>query len=92
MIFKIVLPSCTSLSSTENDTNLCYYFKNNSLSWTDAYNQCLTRTIDGILIEIFSIEQFNLLKDASIDGTSLFWIGANNFASCKFINNLFKRN
>jgi hypothetical protein len=54
------------------------------LSWTDAYNLCLTRTADGILIEIFSIEQFNALKDANIDDTSLFWLGANNFASCKF--------
>lgn len=50
----------------------------------DAYNLCLSRTADGILIQIFSNEQFNLLKYTKIDDASIFWIGANNFGSCKF--------
>jgi len=36
-------------------------------------------------MQIFSIEQFDSLKNASIDETSPFWLGANNFALCKFI-------
>jgi hypothetical protein len=83
LIICIVLIQCSNSFSTENDTNLCYYYKKTSSSWLDAYNQCLTRTVNGILIQIFSIEQFNSLKTANIDETSLIWLGANNFASCK---------
>jgi len=83
-IILTVTTQCSNPFSTGNDTNLCYYYNSNSLSWIDAYNQCLTKTVDGILIQIFSIEQFNSLKNANIDQTSPFWLGANNFASCKF--------
>ncbi|CAF4656247.1 unnamed protein product, partial [Rotaria socialis] len=72
---------CPDLYSTNNDTDLCYYNTKNSYSWSDAYNQCLSGTADGILIQIFSTDQFNLLKKINIDGAGLFWLGANNFAS-----------
>ncbi len=81
--YCIVVIQCSNSFDTGNDTNLCYYYKKKSFTWLDAYNQCLTRTTDGILIQIFSIEQFNSLKNANIDETSLIWLGANNFASCK---------
>ncbi|CAF1939408.1 unnamed protein product [Rotaria magnacalcarata] len=72
---------CLDLYSANNGTDLCYYNTNNSYSWSDAYNQCLSSTGDGILIQIFSTDQFNLLKNINIDGARLFWLGANNFAS-----------
>ncbi|CAF2381608.1 unnamed protein product [Rotaria sp. Silwood2] len=72
---------CSNSFSTKNTTDLCYYNNQKVFSWSDAYNQCLSRMINGILIQIFSNEQFNLLKNANIDETSLFWLGANNFAS-----------
>jgi hypothetical protein len=34
-------------------------------------------------MQITSVEQFNTLKSANIDDTSSFWLGANNFATCK---------
>jgi hypothetical protein len=79
----LVFIQCSNSFDTENDTNICYYYTKKSFSWLDAYNQCLTQTIDGILMQIFSLEQFNSLKNANIDQTSLIWLGANNFASCK---------
>ncbi|CAF0722082.1 unnamed protein product [Rotaria sordida] len=72
---------CSNSFFTNNTNDLCYYDDKKLFSWSDAYNQCLNRTINGILIQIFSSEQFNLLKNANIDETSLFWLGANNFAS-----------
>ena len=38
--------------------------KKNFLSWSDAYDQCLNKVIDGILMKISSVEQFNALKSA----------------------------
>ncbi|UJR35411.1 hypothetical protein I4U23_028168 [Adineta vaga] len=81
-----VTTQCSSPFSTNNETNFCYYYKTNVFSWSDAYNQCLTRTVDGLLIQIFSYEQLNLFKQTNIDKTSLFWIGANNFASFRDSN------
>ena len=81
--FFLVAIQCSTSFDTGNDSNLCYYYKKRSLSWSDSYNQCLTRTFDGILIQIFSTEQFNFIKTANIDQTSSYWIGANNFGSCK---------
>lgn len=81
--YLIVAIGCSSSFDTGNDTNFCYYYKKNSLSWLDAYHQCLTRTVDGILIQIFSSEQFQALKKVNVGETSLFWLGANNFATCK---------
>lgn len=78
---------CSTSFMTGNDTNLCYYYRKRSLSWIEAYNHCLSRTADGILLQIFSIEQFQLVKNVNIDQTSLFWLGANNFASCKLVHN-----
>ncbi|CAF1609233.1 unnamed protein product [Adineta ricciae] len=72
---------CSGSFSANNNTNLCYYYKSNMLSWSDAYNQCLTKTVDGLLIQIFSEEQFLLLQQTNINDKSIFWIGANNFAS-----------
>ena len=49
----------------------------------DAYNQCLAKTVDGVLIQVFSSKQFEVLKTADISSKGYFWLGANNFASCK---------
>ncbi|CAF0876042.1 unnamed protein product [Rotaria sp. Silwood1] len=72
---------CSTSFSTENTNDLCYYNNRKAFSWSDAYNQCLSKMINGILIQIFSNEHFNLLKNANIDESSVFWLGANNFAS-----------
>lgn len=72
---------CSTSFMTGNNTNLCYYYRKRSLPWVEAYNHCLSRTTDGILLQIFSNEQFQLVKNVNIDQTSLFWLGANNFAS-----------
>lgn len=81
----LVPMQCSTSFMTGNDTNLCYYYRKRTLSWIDAYNHCLTRTRDGILIQIFSHEQNELVKTANIDQASVFWLGANNFASCKLV-------
>jgi len=83
LFFRVVKSDCSSPFSNGDVTNFCYYSESTSLSWLDSYNQCLSKSINGILIEIFSIEQFNALKSINIDGESSFWLGANNFASCK---------
>lgn len=75
---------CTGVFSTNNQSDLCFYYTKKTYSWSDAYHECLTRTVNGLLIQIFSTEQFNLLKNTTIDGASVLWLGANNFASCKF--------
>ncbi|CAF0827712.1 unnamed protein product [Rotaria sp. Silwood1] len=76
-----ITSQCPSPFTNDNVTNFCYYYKRTSLPWSDAYNQCLSKTIDGILIQIFSMKQFNDLKNANIGEKGSFWIGANNFAS-----------
>jgi hypothetical protein len=79
----IGISQCSDPFSDGDSGDLCYYYKKSFLSWTDAYNQCLTNTIGGLLIQISSVAQFNALKNANIDGKGSFWLGANNFASCK---------
>jgi hypothetical protein len=75
---------CPTSFSTGNRTDLCYYYRKNLLPWLDAYSQCLSRTVDGgVLIQIVSVEQFDALQNVKIDQTPVFWLGANNFASCK---------
>ena len=75
---------CPTSFSTDNRTDLCYYYRKNPLPWLDAYSQCLSRTVDGgLLLQTVSVEQFDALQSVKIDQSSLFWLGANNFASCK---------
>ncbi len=83
LFFSIVKSQCSSPFTSGDVTNFCYYYGGTSLSWLDGYNQCLSQPIDGILLEIFSIKQFNALKTINIDGQDSFWLGANDFASCK---------
>jgi hypothetical protein len=83
MILFIVTSQCASPFSSGDVTNLCYQYIKTSLSWSDAYNQCLNNPVEGILIQSLNIDQFNALKKANIDGKTPFWLGANNFASCK---------
>ncbi len=71
---------CSTPFSNGDVMNFCYSYESTPLSWSDGYNQCLNEPINGILIEIFSIEQFNALKN--INGQDSFWLGANNFPSC----------
>ncbi|CAF3642164.1 unnamed protein product [Adineta steineri] len=80
-LMEQVTSQCPSSFPNGDPSNLCYYYKQSSFSWSDAYNQCLTKTTDGILIEIFTNKQLDALKDADIIGKGLFWLGANNFAS-----------
>ena len=80
----LAVDPCPTSFSTGNRTDLCYYYRKNLLPWLDAYSQCLSRTVDGgALIQIASMEQFDALQNVKIEQTSLFWLGANNFASCK---------
>ncbi|CAF3773598.1 unnamed protein product [Adineta steineri] len=81
-----VTTQCSTYFPDSNDTDFCFYYKKNSFSWSDAYNQCMTKTDDGLLIQIFSTKQFNSLKNANIDGSSLIWLGANNFATFRDSN------
>ncbi len=83
IVFCIVESQCPSPFTHDDATNFCYYYEQISLSWSEGYNQCLTESINGILIQISSREQFNALKKLHIDSTGPFWLGANNFASCK---------
>ncbi|CAF4372871.1 unnamed protein product, partial [Adineta steineri] len=46
----------------------------------------MAKTDDGLLIQIFSTKQFNSLKNVNIDGSSLIWLGANNFATFRDSN------
>ncbi|CAF0771468.1 unnamed protein product [Adineta steineri] len=81
-----VTTQCSTYFPDSNDTDFCFYYKKNSFSWSDAYNQCMAKTDDGLLIQIFSTKQFNSLKNANIDGSSLIWLGANNFATFRDSN------
>ncbi|UJR10482.1 hypothetical protein I4U23_014686 [Adineta vaga] len=76
-----VTSQCPQAFPNGGVSSICYYYKRNTLSWSDAYNQCLSKTIDGILIQIFSSKQFDALKAADISSKGYFWLGANNFAS-----------
>ncbi|CAF1297856.1 unnamed protein product [Rotaria sordida] len=75
-----IISQCSSPFTNDNGGNFCYYYKRTLLSWTDAYNQCLSKATDGILIQISSMKQFNDLKNANIGEKGPFWIGANNLA------------
>ena len=80
----LAVDPCPISFSTGNRTDLCYYYRKNPLPWLDAYSQCMSRTLDGgVLLQIVSVEQFNALQSVKIDQSSLFWLGANNFVSCK---------
>lgn len=81
LFILLVKSQCSKPFSYGDITTFCYSSDQTSLSWSDSYNQCLNN--NGILIEIFSIQQFNALETINIQGKKLFWLGANNFASCK---------
>jgi hypothetical protein len=82
LFFLTVKGQCASPFSNGDVTSYCYYYDETFLSWSDSYNRCLNEAVNGILIEIYSIEQFNALKNLNIDTKGSFWLGANNFASC----------
>ncbi|CAF1440342.1 unnamed protein product [Adineta ricciae] len=76
-----VTSECPQAFPSGDVSSLCYAYKRNVLSWTDAYNQCLAKTVDGALIQVFSTKQFYALKAADVSSKGYFWLGANNFAS-----------
>ncbi|CAF1433539.1 unnamed protein product [Adineta ricciae] len=76
-----VTSECPQAFPSGDVSSLCYIYKRNALSWTDAYNQCLAKTVDGVLIQVFSAKQFDALKTGDISSKGYFWLGANNFAS-----------
>lgn len=84
--FFLVQGTCSNSFSTGNSSDLCFYSDNEMRSWLDAYHHCSSRTLDGTLIEIFTLEQFEQLKTINIETSIGFWLGANNFlvsSSCK---------
>ena len=86
-----VTSECPQAFPSGDVSSLCYVYKRNTLSWTDAYNQCLAKTVDGVLIQVFSTKQFDALKTADISSKGYFWLGANNFASCKWNDEFYFR-
>ena len=64
----------------------------NGVRFTHIINQCLTETPSGLLIQISSYQQFNVLKTVNIDGEFAYWLGANNFVSCKLYKTFIKFN
>lgn len=65
-----------------DERDFCYYMERTWISWSEGLNQCLSETIDGILIEVKTKEQFQSLQTIDIYGKRTFWLGANNFGSC----------
>lgn len=80
--FRLIEPvrgTCSNSFSTGNSSDLCFYSDNEMRSWLDAFHHCSSRTLDGSLIEIFTLEQFEQLKTINIETPIGFWLGANNF-------------
>jgi hypothetical protein len=67
--------------SSGDAANFCYDYDGTSSSWLDGYNRCLDESMNGILMEIFTVEEFNALKNLNMDINGSFWLGAYNFAS-----------
>ncbi len=77
----IVNGQCMSPFSSGDAANFCYDYDGTSSSWLDGYNRCLDESMNGILMEIFTVEEFNALKNLNMDINGSFWLGAYNFAS-----------
>ncbi|CAF1245614.1 unnamed protein product [Rotaria magnacalcarata] len=76
-----ITSQCPAPFINDNITDFCYYYTRNYSSWSDGYNQCLNENTDGLLIQIFTMQDFSNLEKINIGGNDPFWIGANNFAS-----------
>ena len=76
---------CSSQFPDGDDHQFCYYHMTDRFTWTDALDHCSTRTSDGTLIRISSLEQFQWLQHLSTVQVEPFWLGANNFLKGKIV-------